>query len=377
MTTEDGPNLARLHRRAILAVPDTFAAAADRESWAHAIAPGLYEKIEAKGRETFLVAEIGGVAVGFVSYALDGTTGAITGLYVDPDWQGSGIGRRLSERAEAILRGYGAERVRVRASLSGVPAYEALGFAETGRGLHRTRGGRELPMVEMEKALAGGWRNFYGRRHGKKLRESQKEALSNLAALSPGPVSREENPERRPLDLSRFGGRPIWLEVGFGGGEHLVHQATQSPGAQLVGAEPFVNGVAMLLSKIEGAGVRNVSVHPGDARDLIEVLPAGSVGRAFLLYPDPWPKRRHHRRRFVTAEHLAPLARVMAPGAEFRIATDIADYVRQAREEVPQHGFVEETVDERVPWPDWIRTRYEAKALREGRRAHYLTFRRR
>jgi tRNA (guanine-N7-)-methyltransferase len=132
----------------------------------------------------------------------------------------------------------------------------------------------------------------------------------------------------------------------------------------------------MLLARIEAADVRNIRVHPGDARDLIEVLPDASISRAFLLYPDPWPKRRHHRRRFVTPEHLAPLARVMAPGAEFRIATDIPDYVRQAREEVPLHGFAEDTADIRTPWPDWIRTRYEAKALREGRRPHYLTWRR-
>jgi tRNA (guanine-N7-)-methyltransferase len=122
-----------------------------------------------------------------------------------------------------------------------------------------------------------------------------------------------------------------------------------------------------------------VRVHPGDARDLLDVLPAGALARVFLLYPDPWPKARHHRRRFVTPEHLAPLARAMAPGAELRIATDIPDYVRQTLEQVPRHGFAwtaARPADWRSPWPDWCRTRYEAKALREGRRPHYLTFQR-
>jgi tRNA (guanine-N7-)-methyltransferase len=109
------------------------------------------------------------------------------------------------------------------------------------------------------------------------------------------------------------------------------------------------------------------------------VLPEASIERAFLLYPDPWPKKRHHRRRFVTADHLAPLHRALMPGAIFRVATDIPDYVRQALEEVPRAGFewlAEGPEDWRDPWGDWISTRYEQKALREGRPPHYLTFRR-
>jgi tRNA (guanine-N7-)-methyltransferase len=135
----------------------------------------------------------------------------------------------------------------------------------------------------------------------------------------------------------------------------------------------------MLLGKIRASGVENLRVHPGDVRDLFDVLPDASLRRAFLLYPDPWPKARHHRRRFVTPEHLQPLARVMAPGAEFRVATDIPDYVRQTLQEVPKAGFVwtaQGPADWRVPWDDWISTRYELKALREGRVPHYLTFRR-
>jgi tRNA (guanine-N7-)-methyltransferase len=226
------------------------------------------------------------------------------------------------------------------------------------------------------------WRNFYGRRRGKGLRDVQKTYLDeDLARLSPGPVSWDANPDRHPLDLaSLFGDREIWVEIGFGGGEHMVHQARQHPGAGIIGCEPFVNGVAMLLARIRDAGVRNLAVHPGDARDLFDVLPQGSVSKAFLLYPDPWPKKKHHRRRFVTPEHLAPLARVLKRGAEFRVATDIPDYVRQTLEEVPAAGFhwaAEGPDDWRHPWDDWISTRYEQKAFREGRRPHYLTFRRR
>lgn len=225
-------------------------------------------------------------------------------------------------------------------------------------------------------------RNFYGRLKGKHLRPSQQAYLDeDLAAYSPGAVDRVANPERRPLDLAAlFGGRPVWLEVGFGGGEHMVHQAVANPGAGIIGCEPYINGVAMLLGKLRNAEADNVRIHPGDVRDLFDVLPDESLDKVFVLYPDPWPKKRHHRRRFVTPEFLEPLADRMKPGAELRIATDIADYVRQALEEVPRAGFdwlAERPADWRRPWADWISTRYEQKAIREGRLAHYLTFRRR
>lgn len=225
-------------------------------------------------------------------------------------------------------------------------------------------------------------RNFYGRIKGKSLKPAQERYLAeDLEALSPGPVSWEENPERHDLDLGAlFGGKDVWLEVGFGGGEHLVHQAGRNPEVGIIGCEPYINGVAMLLGKIRRAGVENLAVHPGDARDLFDVLPEGSISRAFLLYPDPWPKARHHRRRFVTPEHLEPLHRVLKPGAIFRVTTDIEDYVRQTLEEVPRAGFewlAERPEDWRQPWDDWLSTRYEQKALREGRTPHYLTFRRR
>lgn len=225
------------------------------------------------------------------------------------------------------------------------------------------------------------WRNFHGRIRGKGLRASQQARLDeDLDRLSPGPVGWDVNPKREPIDPEGiFGQQEIWLEIGFGSGEHLVHQAALNPDVGFVGCEPYINGVAALLGKIRETGCDNIRVHPGDVRDLFDVLPEGSVARAFLLYPDPWPKKRHHRRRFVTPGHLRPLARAMRPGGILRVATDIADYIRQTLQEVPRHGFewlAERPADWRRPWDDWLPTRYEKKALREGRVPHYLTFER-
>ncbi len=226
-------------------------------------------------------------------------------------------------------------------------------------------------------------RNFHGRRHGKALKPNQRLWLrEDLPRLAIPGVAPRDNPGRARLDPAALFGdaRPLWLEVGFGGGEHMVHQAAANSGAGLIGVEIFVNAVAMALGKIRAAGVDNIRLHAGDVRDLMEVLPDACLARAFLLYPDPWPKARHHRRRFVTPEHLGPLARLMAPGAELRVATDIPDYVRQTLEEVPAAGFdpvAPDPAGRHTPWPDWHPTRYEAKALREGRRPQYLSFRRR
>jgi tRNA (guanine-N7-)-methyltransferase len=225
-------------------------------------------------------------------------------------------------------------------------------------------------------------RNFYGRIKGKTLRPTQKRHLEeDLQALRPIGISPEENPDRRPIDPAQLFGadRPLWLEVGFGGGEHLVHQCALNPDIGFLGCEPYINGVAMLLGKIRKAGIRNLCIYPWDVRDVLEVLPDACLERAFLLYPDPWPKQRHHRRRFVTPDYLNPLARVLKPGAVFRVATDIPDYVRQTLAEVPPAGFdclTPNPADWETPWADWLSTRYEQKALREGRKPHYLTFQR-
>jgi tRNA (guanine-N7-)-methyltransferase len=236
----------------------------------------------------------------------------------------------------------------------------------------------------MSKTHASGapWRNFYGRTKGKGMRDRHELVIEeDLGKFTPSGVTWEDNPDRKLADYKDWFGddRPVWLEVGFGGGEHMVHQAVQNPDVGIIGCEPYINGVAMLLSNIRKAGATNLVVHAGDARDMMDVLPEGSVDRAFLLYPDPWPKKRHHRRRFVTPEHLEPLAKCLKKGAIFRVATDIEDYVRQTLEEVLANGsfewLAEGPEDWRKPWSDWISTRYELKALREGRTPHYLTFR--
>jgi len=219
-------------------------------------------------------------------------------------------------------------------------------------------------------------RNLYGRRHGKKLKPNQRRLLAELLPrLRLDGVSLAENPERRPLGREALfpERRTVWLEVGFGSGEHLVQAARENPDVGLIGCEPFVNGVAKALAAIEAAGVGNVRLHPGDARDLIELLPEGVLGRVFLLYPDPWPKARHVRRRFASRENLALLAAATAAGAELRLATDIADYAEHALAEAAASPGWRVARDGAEPWEGWPGTRYEAKALKAGRRPRYIT----
>ncbi len=381
----DGAALMPLHRRAIMAVPDDIVSPEHRRDWAHGLEEAGYVRAIEAG-EHFIIAERGGVVVGFCSYLLGAPEAEIVGLYVDPDAQRRGVARALVTEAERRLFDRGATAITARASPAGEPAWTAMGYRITGQESYRSRGGSTLAVARMAKPLSAAsqrpHRNFYGRRKGQHLKDSQERYLAeDLEALSPGAVDWDANPQRTPLDLDAvFGTRDVWLEVGFGGGEHLIHQAASNPDVGIIGCEPYINGVAMLLGKIREAGVQNLRVHPGDARDLFDVLPEASIAKAFLLYPDPWPKKRHHRRRFVTPEHLDPLARVLKSGAEFRVATDIPDYVRQTLEEVPRAGFdwlAEGPADWREAWPDWYSTRYEQKALREGRVPHYVTFRRR
>ena len=227
------------------------------------------------------------------------------------------------------------------------------------------------------------WRNFHGRRRGKTLRRGQASLLhTRLSEIAPPGVHWRDNPERKPIDLNALfpGKHEIWLEIGFGSGEHAIAQAKRYPNVGMIACEPFINGVAALLSKIEASGVANLSVTDADARNVMDVLPEGSVSRVFLLYPDPWPKTRHHKRRFINPEQLDMLARVMTRGAHLRVATDIQDYVRHTLVAIHRDGrfrwLAEGADDWRNAWEDWPGTRYEAKAKREGRKPHYLTFER-
>ena len=171
----------------------------------------------------------------------------------------------------------------------------------------------------------------------------------------------------------------VHLEIGFGGGEHLAARAVAEPTTGFVGAEAFVNGVAKLVGLVEDEVLQNVRVHDEDAAPLLDWLPEGGLERIDLLYPDPWPKARHHKRRFVNARNLARIARALAPGATFRFASDWPDYVNWTLEHVAREPTLSWTAqrarDWHEPWDGWHRTRYESKALREGRRPAYLVFR--
>jgi tRNA (guanine-N7-)-methyltransferase len=185
---------------------------------------------------------------------------------------------------------------------------------------------------------------------------------------------------REPLRAFDAPVSELRLEIGFGGGEHLAAQARTHPGIGFIGCEPFVNGVAKLLAVVDREGLCNIRIWDADATELIGLLPPGSLGGVDLLYPDPWPKRRHRKRRFVSDDGLAALARVMAPGALFRFTTDIDDYAGWALARALRSRALAWTAerpdDWRQPWPGWPGTRYEAKAAKEGRRPAYLTFQR-
>ena len=192
----------------------------------------------------------------------------------------------------------------------------------------------------------------------------------DLSARSPASVSAlfPHEPER------------VFLEIGFGGGEHLVHEAERDPGAGLIGVEPFIAGMAKAVSAVDALGLANVRFYDGDAALLLEWLPPASLDRVDLFYPDPWPKKRHWKRRFVSAENLDRIARALKPGAIFRFASDIESYVAWTLAHIASDARfawgAERASDWREPFPGWPGTRYEAKALREDRSPTYLAFRR-
>ncbi len=214
----------------------------------------------------------------------------------------------------------------------------------------------------------------YGRRRGRPLRSSRAALIAEMLpqlALAPSTA-----PAVNPADLFPSAPEEVWLEIGFGGGEHLAAQAEAHRNVGFIGAEPYVNGIAGLLARIREAGLTNVRLWPDDIRLLLPAFAAGSCRRAFILFPDPWPKARHHKRRLVAASLLDELARVLAPGAELRIATDDPDYQDWIREKMTAHPAFEQVAESRERPADWPATRYEAKALQAGRRPVYWRYRR-
>ena len=229
---------------------------------------------------------------------------------------------------------------------------------------------RPVPDAVHPRPGAGG---VFGRRMGRRLRIGQ-------TALMRDAFPQIEIPAEGSLDPATLfpDAEDLRLEIGFGGGEHLADHAARRPGSGFIGCEPFRNGVAKFLELAEARGLSNVRVWSGDAGLLIDRLPDASLASADIFYPDPWPKRRQRKRRFVSDDTLRRLARVLAPGATLRFATDIDDYAgwtlaRIARS--PHFAWTAARADDwRLPFPDWPSTRYEAKALREGRHPVYLSF---
>lgn len=221
-------------------------------------------------------------------------------------------------------------------------------------------------------------RAFFGRRKGHKLRPHHAQLLGTLLPHLAVDIS-----QPAPADLCALFSQPatnVALEIGFGGGESLIAQAQAAPATGFLGVEPFINGMAKALAGIEAGGLRNIRLHFDDAVSLIAWLPDASLTRIELVHPDPWPKRRHWKRRFVQDEMIARLARILRSGGEFRFVTDVADYaawtlLRFLRSE--QFQWTAQGADDwRKPWPGFTPTRYHAKAAREGRAPCFLVFRR-
>jgi tRNA (guanine-N7-)-methyltransferase len=206
-------------------------------------------------------------------------------------------------------------------------------------------------------------KKLYGRRKGPKLSPHKEELRRTLLPR----LALKLVPGADPRSYFTIRADDVWLEIGFGAGEHLLALARSHPNIGLIGAEPYEAGVAKLLSKIAAAPPPNIRLHEGDARDIIAALPDASLGKMFLLFPDPWPKTRHHKRRFVQMEMLDRLARVMKQGAELRLASDDAGYVAWTLERVLNHPAFAWTAMGPDDWrqrpADWHETRYEAKAL--------------
>lgn len=227
-----------------------------------------------------------------------------------------------------------------------------------------------------EAGAAHGDLRSFGRRRGRKISPRQSDLKTDLLPrvgldiASPAP--REAGALFAPAVSE------VWLEIGFGGAEHLVWQAKANSATGLIGCEPFEEGVVKALAAIDQDKLANVRLWPDDVRPLLRWLPERSLSRVFILFPDPWPKRRHQKRRLFSVELLKLLARAMKPGAELRLATDIGDYARTALLAVAASPAFRWTAqgpqDWRVRPADWPSTRYEAKAIREGRCRYFFRF---
>lgn len=212
-------------------------------------------------------------------------------------------------------------------------------------------------------------RILYGRRSARGLSERRKSLVETLLPS----VSVKLDALARPQSLFSHKIDDLWLEVGFGGGEHLAAQALANPNVGLIGCEPFIEGVARALEHIEDDAIQNVRLHPDDAREVIERLPDARLGRVFVLFPDPWPKTRHWKRRFINPDNLTALARVMRSGAELRVASDKPDYIAWTEQQIAANSAFELREKNRSRPADWPATRYEQKGIKAGSPCAYLS----
>ena len=220
--------------------------------------------------------------------------------------------------------------------------------------------------------------SFFGRRKGHRLRSHQADLIEHLLPRLALDIAKPAPSDLAALFDPQADG--VRLEIGFGGGEHLVAEALAFPNSGFVGCEPYVNGMAKILTQIEAHNIGNIRLFAGDATELLAWLPSRSLERIDLIHPDPWPKRRHWKRRFVQDKTVAAMARVLKPDGEFRFVSDIDDYCAWTLAYLARSPdflwTAERASDWQLPWPDYTMTRYGAKAEREGRKAAYLRFRR-
>lgn len=315
-----------------------------------------------------LVAERAGIVVGYAAARCRAPVAELDAVAVRPEAQGGGTGTALVAAAEARARGAGAHTMALYTNAAmerNLRLYPRLGYRMVGRraqeGFDRVFFEKTLsppPAIATRPAVEG----LFGRR---RVHGHRPDATYARYALDLGAP---------PAAL--FPGRALRLEVGFGAGEHLVHHALGAPEIGLIGVEPFETGVRRAVRALEENGLGNVRLFMGDARDVLDWLPPAALERVDILYPDPWPKRRHWKRRFVSVAGLDRLARALGPGSTVRFASDIASYMDWTRAHVAAHPAFTLAADSDTAWPGWPGTRYEAKALREGRRPRYLTLRR-
>ncbi|XWN30758.1 MAG: tRNA (guanosine(46)-N7)-methyltransferase TrmB [Devosia sp.] len=321
---------------------------------------------EAIANDTVLVAEDeDGSLIGYVIVSTKTEPPLLDTVAVHPGEQGRGLGRRLITAAEGIAQrtGAGAIHLYTHEKMTGnLTLYPKLGYRETGRrneaGFDRVYFHKTLPpSLALKEASEG----LYGRRvvHGQTVPETF--SRYRLAIDAPWAGRLFQTPKRC-----------LRLEIGFGGGEHLIHHAQNEPDVGLIGAEPFLSGIAKAVRALDAKGLTNVRLFEGDARHLLEWLPEGALDRVDILYPDPWPKRRHWKRRLISMPTLDRLQRALVPGGTVRFASDIPSYVAWTRAHVAAHPGFTLVADGPDAYPHWPGTRYEAKALREGRTPHYL-----